>query len=335
MARSKTSKTVSDVVSVSESNPHPNATENVESSFERTVTEIIAYTKLGMNAMLIGRHGVGKTAAIQEACRREGWNMWYASAPLLDPDIDLGGIPVPNKTTKTLDFFTQPHLQTAEVLFLDELNRASPRTLNMVFELIQFKSVHGKRLPNLRVVHTGINPPGEGAYDVQVLDEALMDRFHAFIDVKHEFPSAVIVPILGEAQTSAMEQWYTQHLTDVFVSPRRMVYAAEMHKAGMPLERAFTNPKIPVGRLKEMLLSVAMPGVTFMVPDHKKNWTPSMVTFAEKHGAIWLEPEAVEKRERVDLVEENKEMARILKELNITAEQVWDEVARLREANKR
>lgn len=289
-----------------------------KSTFDTVVQEIVDYTKLGMNVMLIGKHGVGKTAAIQEACRREGWNMWYASAPLLDPDVDLGGIPVPNKKTGNLDFFTQAKLFEAEVLFLDELNRASPRTLNMVFELIQFKSIHGKKLPKLRVVHTGINPPGGGAYDVQVLDDALLDRFHAFIEVKAEFPRVVILPILGEKKTNAMEEWYTRFLTNTFVSPRRVHYAADLYKAGMPIERAFTDPKIPVGRLKEMLANAELNGLG--------------LTNVVSKPPIWMEQQFQDCLNNPLLQEEHKETARILKELGITAEQVWEEVAALRAA---
>ena len=289
----------------------------VQTQFDMVVQEVIDYTRLGMNCMLIGRHGVGKTSAIQDACKREGWNMWYASAPLLDPDIDLGGIPVPDKETGKLRFYTQPQLFDAEVIFLDELNRASPRTLNMIFELVQFKSIHGKKLPKLRAVHTGINPPGQGQYDVQQLDDALMDRFHAFIEVKAEFPTAVIVPILGAQRTTALQEWYTQHLTNVFVSPRRMVYAAELIAAGMPVERAFTEPKVPVGRLRQMLADLALTdmGVEKVVPTKTPIWMEEKFQTALNHPL---------------LQEDHKEFARILQELNLSMDDVWAEVERER-----
>ncbi len=287
-----------------------------KSQFDSVVEELVDYTKLGMNCMLIGKHGVGKTSAIQAACAREGWNMWYASAPLLDPDIDLGGIPVPDAATGKLRFYTQPQLFEAEVIFLDELNRASPRTLNMIFELVQFKSVHGKRLPKLKAVHTGINPPGQGQYDVQTLDDALLDRFHAFIEMTAEFPRKVIYPILGEKKTDAMQKWYAEHLSNVFVSPRRMVYAAELHAAGMPLERAFTEPKVPVGRLKSMLQDVEL--------------ASSGVVAVNREVNVWEEEKFQVALNHPLLQEDHKELARILKDLKITPEQVWAEIARYR-----
>jgi hypothetical protein len=289
-----------------------------KTQFDNVVQDIIDYTALGMNVMLIGRHGVGKTSAVQAACKKAGLNMWYASAPLLDPDIDLGGIPVPDHTTGNLRFFTQPQLFDAEVIFLDELNRASPRTLNMIFELVQFKSIHGKRLPKLKAVHTGINPPGQGQYDVQTLDDALLDRFHAFIEMKAEFPMAIMLPLLGEAKADAFKTWSQQHLTDVFVSPRRMVYAAELYAAGMDIARAFTEAKVPVGRLKTMLADAGL--------------AASGIEKVVKEIPIWEEEKFQIALNHPLLQEDHKELARVMKELGVTAEQVWTKVAELRAA---
>lgn len=317
MAAKKTKKlstptqTVAELAKETLSVPAPGPTQ-----FESVVSELIEYTRLGMNAMLIGKHGVGKTSAIQEACKREGWNMWYASAPLLDPDIDLGGIPVPDKETGKLKFYTQPQLFEAEVIFLDELNRASPRTLNMIFELVQFKSIHGKKLPKLKAVHTGINPPGQGQYDVQTLDDALLDRFHAFIEMTAEFPEAVILPILGATKTGIMRQWYENHLSNVFVSPRRMVYAAGLYVAGMPMERAFTEPKVPVGRLKQMLSEADLGGVEAKVNKVPNAWDEEKFETARNHPL---------------LQEDTKELARIMQEIGITPAEVWAEVIAERE----
>lgn len=283
------------------------------SSFDTTVETIIANTRLNRNVMLMGKHGVGKTAAITEACKRMGLTLWYKSAPLMDPDIDFGGIPVPNKKTLTLDFFTQPQLFEAEVIFLDELNRAPSRTLNMIFEIVQFRTINGKPLPKLRAIHTGINPPGEGQYDVQQLDDALLDRFHAFVELKPAFPEAVIRPILGN-QTDVLNEWWTKYCTTAYVAPRRLVYVAEAIKAGLPIEHCFTNSAVPVGRLREMLATTSM-GETKVVPVEVPIWEEEQFQKALNHP---------------DLQKEHAELAKILKEAGITPEQVWDKVKELR-----
>lgn len=253
---------------------------NVETSpFDQLVADIKAYTTLGQNVCLVGKHGVGKTAAVLEACKQAGLTLWYKSAPLMDPDIDFGGVPIPNKETKSLEFYTAPELLEAEVIFMDELNRASPRVLNMLFEIVQFKSINGKKLKKLKAVHTGINPPGGGQYDVQTLDDALVDRFHAFIDVAPAYPDVVMLQYLTAAENNVFKTWWTSQLTGkgVYVSPRRLVYAAEAYKANMPLERAFTDAKVPVGRLREALAAVRL--------------TTANVTQAKPAGPppVWME----------------------------------------------
>ena len=288
------------------------------SNFDSVVDTIVANTELNRNVMLMGKHGVGKTAAIIAACKRRGWTLWYKSAPLMDPDIDFGGIPVPNKKTQTLDFFVQPQLFEAEVIFLDELNRAPQRTLNMIFEIVQFRTINGKPLPRLKAIHTGINPPGEGQYDVQQLDDALLDRFHAFLSMAPEFPEAVIRPILGAA-TDTLQAWWTQYCTDVYVAPRRLVYVAEAIRAGLPLEHCFTNSAVPVGRLREMLGASAM-GAQKIVPVEIPIWEEEQFVRAYNHPA---------------LKKEHEELAKILKEAGITPEQVWAKVAELREIRAR
>ena len=65
----------------------------------------------------------------------------------------------------------------------DELNRAHLRVLNAVLEIIQFKSINGELLPNLKMVWAAINPP-ESDYQVEDLDPALVGRFHMYVKIK-------------------------------------------------------------------------------------------------------------------------------------------------------
>jgi MoxR-like ATPase len=287
------------------------------SGFDNLVTTIEAYTKAGLNIMLMGRHGVGKTAAIRAAAQNLKMKMAYWSAPLMDPDIDLGGIPVPNKKTGSLDFFRNPELDSVEIIFLDELNRASPRTLNMVFELVQFKSVHGKVLPNLKCVHTGINPPGAGAYDVQQLDDALLDRFHAFLTVEPEFPTSIIMPILGEAKTAAMLTWYTRLDSSKYVAPRRLEYAAKLHALGMPMAHAFLDGALPVGALEAALgrAELTRARIETAAPAAKIPWSDA------EDQAVLNNP---------DLKELNEAFTKYLSENGISSEQLWEKVLELR-----
>lgn len=290
------------------------------SNYDILVQDLIRYTQLGQNVMLVGKHGVGKTSAIQDACKAAGLKLWYKSAPLMDPEIDFGGIPIPNKKTGTLDFFSVPELFEAEVIFMDELNRASPRTLNMIFEIVQFKRINGKPLPKLKAIHTGINPPGQGQYDVQQLDDALMDRFHAFIEVKAEFPTVILERILG-AQSPVVgifKQWWEDHCRNVFVSPRRVEYAALAFVAGMPLERVFTDKSVPMARLREMLNAA------------KRTEVGVQEVKAAEPPPIWMEKEFQDALNAPNLAQANKELAAALKASKITPKMVWDKLVEIR-----
>ena len=49
----------------------------------------------GLNVLLVGNHGVGKSAMVLEEAKRQGLKMKYYSSSTLDPWSDLVGIPVP------------------------------------------------------------------------------------------------------------------------------------------------------------------------------------------------------------------------------------------------
>lgn len=135
------------------------------------------------NVLLIGDHGVGKTQSIVELAKKEGVNLKYYSCSTLDPYTDLVGVPtvVEDENGKHLENVRPRDLDDAELLFLDELNRADEKVINALLEIIQFQTINGEPLPKLRCVWAAINPPGS-VYTVTELDPAVIDRF----DVYHQ-----------------------------------------------------------------------------------------------------------------------------------------------------
>ena len=203
------------------------------------------------NLLLVGPHGAAKTSVVKAAA--EGRKLLYWSGPLVDPDVDIGGLPMPDEKTGTVRFFTPPELAEAEIIFIDELNRASPRALNMFFELLQFRSIHGKPLPKLKAVWAAINPP-TGSYDVEKLDVALMDRFHAYFQVNPEYNADYLAQWVALPLAEALVAWVVEDVHDShYVSPRRLEYVARLHAAGMAWEDAFDTPALPVAELRERL----------------------------------------------------------------------------------
>lgn len=200
--------------------------------------------------MLIGLHGVGKTYAILDLARDAGLTLKYYSCSTLDPFTDLVGVPTPRKFCEECDlWFITTHercpgcqkqgipeslkmvrpreIDRAELLFFDEFNRADEKTQNAVFEIIQFRSINGERLPHVKACWAAMNPP-DGDYKVTDLDPALIDRFDIFIDIPPkpsvEFMSQQLPKPIAQALYSWWgEQNQAKRGIENFISPRRLM----------------------------------------------------------------------------------------------------------------
>lgn len=188
------------------------------------------YLDAGMNVLLIGPHGTGKTESILTLCKAKAVKFKYFSCATLDPWTDLVGVPFPKETgedRRELEMVRPRTINEAEFIFFDELNRADQKTLSAVFEIIQFKTINGEPLPNLRTCWAAINPPGED-YQVEDLDPALLDRFQAYIPVAPRPSVAYMSKIFPEPIAQALKAWWDGHdrkRTDneSYVSPRCLV----------------------------------------------------------------------------------------------------------------
>lgn len=224
------------------------------------------YIENGFNILLQGKHGVGKTALLNQACEGLGLNLKYYSASSLDPYTDLVGIPkfvINDDGQEVIKSIRPQEINDAEVVFFDELNRADPKVLNAVFELIQFRSINGERLPNLKCVVAAQNPP-DGEYTVESLDPALADRFQICIDIKPEVSINYLKTVLKDDTAEALVKWNKDHGKKAdYVSPRRIemignVWEATGDKASlaaaMPVGGTFD-----IGKLFNYLNNTALP----------------------------------------------------------------------------
>jgi len=198
----------------------------------------------GLNLLLSGYHGVGKTQMVLEETKRQGLKMKYYSSPTLDPWPDLVGIPVPvdtksNSEDKQLQFIRPADVEDAEIMFFDELNRAHPKVINAVLEAIQFRSINGKPLPRLKMVWAAINPPDD-IYDVNELDPVVVDRFHIHLQVPAEPSVSYYTKKAGISPhvAKALVMWWHRDLDDnlrQMVSPRRLEYMGQNYSRGLGL----------------------------------------------------------------------------------------------------
>lgn len=191
-----------------------------------------------LNVMFAGRHGVGKTNMILGAFDRANLRYAYFSGATMDPWIDFVGVPVKIKDAKTgkewIELLRPKLFQDLNVqaIFIDEFNRTHKKVRNAVMELLQFKTINGKKIAtDLRVVWAAINPEDEDSeYDVDRVDPAQYDRFHVHVDIPFQCSADFFRSKFGKTGETAVRWW--NKLDEKIrsgVSPRRLEYALDMH----------------------------------------------------------------------------------------------------------
>lgn len=223
------------------------------------VAQLQTYMGAGMNILITGEAGTGKTSLLRQAADNLGWTMKYYSASTLDPFADLVGIPVPDTERREVNYYRPRDVDNAEVIFFDELNRADSKTLNAVFEIIQFRSINGEPLPKLKAVVAAMNPVTD-AYDTDELDIALADRFHIYltadVEVDYQYLKAKFGEKFARAGQALFRDYQRSYKQDraagntmPYLSPRRLDIMMANFRLFPNLEtlRASATPGMVVG----------------------------------------------------------------------------------------
>jgi len=199
------------------------------------------YFKTGKNVLIEGRHGTGKTSLIIDVFNGNCKKWLYFSGATLDPWVDFIGIPKEvNKNGNLVLSFVLPEAMSdndVEAIFIDEYNRSHKKVKNATMELIQFKSINGRKFPNLKVVWAAINPKEDGEdieYDVEDLDPAQEDRFQVQIKMPNTPDFDYFESKFGTDYAKSALEWWKGLPKDIKkkVSPRRLDYALEIHREG-------------------------------------------------------------------------------------------------------
>jgi len=237
----------------------------MNTTLSTTELKLQNFCKHSVNVLLIGKHGVGKTQMIKETFKNEGLKVGIFSASTLDAYVDLRGIPeiIENSDgTRSLHFVQTNELKTFDAIFLDELNRATPATLNALFELIQSRSINGISLPKLKMVWSAINPADEGSYQVEELDPALLDRFQVQMEIPNEISKSYFTRRYSESIATKVEAWWKSNNVQGiknFPSPRRIdeAIAWKIEKGGS-MRDFIPQRNIPIQFLEKALTQTSI-----------------------------------------------------------------------------
>ena len=104
-------------------------------------------------------------------------------------------------------------------------------------ELMQFKSINGRKFNNLQCIWAAINPvDDEETYSVERLDPAQQDRFHIFYKLPNTPSPDFFNSKYGTIGTKACQWWDVLPETyKPLVSPRRLEYAVDAYNNGVDL----------------------------------------------------------------------------------------------------
>ena len=214
-----------------------------------------------LNVLLKGKHGVGKTAMVIDAFERNNLKYKYFSASTMDPWVDFIGVPK-EKTDESgnsyLDLVRPQEFQDDEIeaIFMDEFSRAHKKVRNAVMELIQFKSINGRKFKNLKIVWAAINPEDDEDfnYDVDALDPAQEDRFHVHIEVPYKPDITWFRDTFGNKLANSAVSWWSELPDEIRskITPRRLEYALKMYKANGNLRHILPQSS-NVSKLKRVL----------------------------------------------------------------------------------
>ena len=224
---------------------------------ENIIIELLEHAALnGFNVLLEGRPGTGKTAFVTQALDNLGWNWKYFSASTMDPHLHLIGIPREVNGRMEMLLPADIDFDNLEAIFLDEYNRSNKKVRNAVLELIQFKSINGKKFPKLKVIFAAINPDDdeEFTYDVEKLDQAQRTRFHQTIPVPNEPCDVYFKEKHGSVGVLAVKWWEGQdQKVKNLVSPRSLEYIVEVFVAKGDIKYVLGGSEINTGELAQYL----------------------------------------------------------------------------------
>lgn len=225
----------------------------------------------GMNVLVIGHQGIGKTQAIQHLVRTEfpEYKFIYTSVSQIHKGDLLLPMPLEIQGRKWVVYV--PHVMFSPydehgnerkiVLALDEFNRnlEDPDTYNALLEVLWSRSLNGVPL-NLQCVIAMANPDRDNRYfNTTQLETAVLARFPVklYVDMYELGADRYLLEKYPDHAPAVIEWVLTlPEEKRWLVPPRTQEHIIQVFRMGEPIRYVFTDDvQLPLSQLEEALKS--------------------------------------------------------------------------------
>lgn len=225
----------------------------------------------GLNVLIIGHQGIGKTQSVQHLVKTEfpEYKFIYTSLSQIQKGDLLLPLPVEMHGRKWVAYvphvmfspYDEHGVERKVILALDEFNRnlENPDVYNALLEILHGRTLNGVDL-NIQCVIAMANPSDDSRYfNTTQIEATVMARFpiKVYADMYDLGADRYLLEHYPEHAPAVME-WVLSLPEDKrwLVPPRTQEHLIKLHQIGESVRLAFTNDvQLPINLLEEALAS--------------------------------------------------------------------------------